>query len=226
VANESEATADEDGCYSMSIIVKLLGASSLLIALNLLMIWGEYAAIAPNGTDELQLIARTLSGLLLLPSLIGIPVLMAAAWRRKYRRRALTLLPLCLLYPILFFGSVDRGERIRMKAFTELADRSRPLIEAIENYERHHGSPPRQLQDLVPQFLPAIPTTGLGAYPKYEYELIRDGETWHRNPWLLWVDCTQGFSFDKFYYFPNQAYPTQGYGGSWERIGDWAYFDE
>jgi hypothetical protein len=43
---------------------------------------------------------------------------------------------------------------------------------------------------------------------------------------VLLVSTLKGGSFDRFLYFPLQNYPEDGYGGSLERIGDWAYLHE
>jgi hypothetical protein len=52
-------------------------------------------------------------------------------------------------------------------------------------------------------------------------------EYYQGNPWVLTAIVSTGsVNWDKFLYFPLQNYPSTGYGGWLERIGDWAYVHE
>ena len=112
-----------------------------------------------------------------------------------------------------------------MEAFRSLAVRSEPLVSAIHRYERANGRPPALLKDLVPRYLSEIPTTGMGAYPRYEYlvgPMARRG--YDGNDWILYVDAPSGFmNWNQFFYYPNQRYPNRA---SWLRLGKWAYLHE
>lgn len=120
----------------------------------------------------------------------------------------------------------DYRDDIRHGAFINLAKRSQPLITAIKNYEIKHGGPPSKLEQLVPEFLSSIPHTGMGAYPDYEYT-GGCGAACHDNPWMIEVSTPSGgINFDRFFYFPKQNYPKEGYGGVLEKIEDWAYVHE
>ncbi len=112
-----------------------------------------------------------------------------------------------------------------MNAFAELAERSKPLVAAIHAYQQKRGRPPESLSSLVPEYISSVPTTGMGAYPKYEY--LMDTTNFHGNPWVLRVFTPAGgINFDQFLYFPLTNYPATGYGGVLRRIGDWAYVFE
>ena len=115
-----------------------------------------------------------------------------------------------------------------MDAFHSLAERSKPLVEAIFAYEKQQGEPPNELNDLVPDFLSSVPSTGMGGYPQYDYFVgAAAAEEYFDNPWVLEVFTPgPGINFDRFLYFPNQNYPETGYSGSLERIGEWAYVHE
>ena len=114
-----------------------------------------------------------------------------------------------------------------MQAFNGLAERSTVLVEAIHNYDKDNGQPPKSLADLVPRYVPDIPKTRIGAYPEYRYELVTDLKKWDENPWVLYVDTPIGMlNWDMFLYFPKQNYPLHGYGGCLERVKDWAYVHE
>jgi hypothetical protein len=64
------------------------------------------------------------------------------------------------------------GFELRSHTFAALAERSRPLVEALHAYERYHGQPAPSLDALVPGQLPAIPGTGLDGYPAYDYQVF------------------------------------------------------
>jgi hypothetical protein len=107
--------------------------------------------------------------------------------------------------------------------FRECAERSKPLIHAINAYEAKHTKPPAKLEDLVPEFMPKIPDTGLQASPNYRYR-TRDelGYMHEGEPWVLEIDVST-FIFDStiLTYLPDQNYSRKG--TLWiERYGDWA----
>ena len=109
----------------------------------------------------------------------------------------------------------------------KLAERSMPLVRAIESYYQHHGRPPNALQDLVPAYIREVPSTGLGAYPQYRLLIGDQAAYFERNPWVLLVDTPSGgINFDVMAYFPRQNYPEVGLSGWWERVGQWAYLHE
>jgi hypothetical protein len=113
----------------------------------------------------------------------------------------------------------------KQHAYSLVGPRSAALIEAIESFERTEGIPPSSLAELVPKFIPSIPSTGMAAYPDYEYAREAgpcvDGNRWH-----LKVDAGELLKWDFFFYCPMKDYPTRGWGGSNEVIGDWAYLHE
>ncbi len=115
-----------------------------------------------------------------------------------------------------------------MGEFRRLADRSAPLVEAIQAYDQKHRQPPKSLNELVPEFLPEVPKTGMGAYPEYEYKTGESSaKNFQGNPWILVVDTPIGvINWDQFMYFPLQNYPKEGWGGWVEKVGSWAYLHE
>ncbi len=126
-----------------------------------------------------------------------------------------------------FFAGAVLGENIRREAFLKLAARSQPLVDAIHGYETKHGRPPDTLQSLVPEFLPQVPRTGMGAYPEYHFVAGEAAQRFANNPWALYVPTPSGgINFDQFIYFPLQNYPRRGFGGWLEPVGDWAYVHE
>lgn len=158
--------------------------------------------------------------LMLLPCLIGV-------LHESHRRVAGVFLCLSIAYLLGFFSSSYLGNSVRMHAFHNLASRSTPLVNAIHAYENKYGHPPKSLSALVPEFIPRIPSTGMAAYPKYEYKVGKTDYPDLNDRWELYVDTPEGLlSWDRFMYWPKHNYPRDGYGGYIERIGDWAYVDE
>ena len=186
----------------------------------------EYLAIAPIGAQiflwfELPFI------LALLAASIAVLVLPFLMFARRLRKSALAWLLASLCFLPLAFGGFILGKKVRSSAFHDLAERSAPLVSAISRYTDDHGSPPQTLNELVPDYLSETPKTGIMAYSEYRYEVGEDAERYEGNPWVLRVFTPSGgINFDEFMYFPLQNYPERGYGGSFERVGDWAYLHE
>lgn len=115
----------------------------------------------------------------------------------------------------IFRGSIERIGR-----------NAEPLVAAIGRYEEIHGEPPTDLNDLVPAEIDRIPGTGLGVFPEFRY-VSGQPDRYDGNPWVLIViPPSLIMGFDQVLYFPRQNYPEHGYGGSLERIGEWAYVHE
>jgi hypothetical protein len=192
------------------------------------MLAAEWYAVSPVGYGGvLFLSVATFAILPLCAALLTVPVgAIGLAWQRT-RRHSATLLLCALVYLPFGYAYFVLGHDIRMGGFEHLAARSRPLVQAIRDYSAATGHPPASLDDLVPQYLPAVPGTGMPCYPRYEYSADHPPDRWDGNPWVLYVHTTSGvLGFDMFMYFPLQNYPKQGYGGGLERVGDWAYVHE
>jgi hypothetical protein len=210
------------GLWSMLLVALAFAA----IPLSYVM-FTEYAAISPWGTDAFLWLGLFFI-IPLLPAaaivFLGAPI---AVCFRKTRRIALISLVLAAFYVLGVVGGAIIGGEIRMWGFARLADRSETLVMAIKSYEARFGRPPDSLDSLVPEFIPAIPSTGMRAYPKYEYVAGEEAKQFDKNPWALYVFTPSGgINFDQFMYLPRQNYPKYGYGGYLQRLGDWAYVHE
>jgi len=191
-----------------------LGVGSFVVA-------ADYLAVAPNGTDLLKSAATLLIFPFLLV-LIAMPTALLCCFSTKLRKQAIQVFFASLIFALIYIIALQVGRRIRMNGFRELAERSAPLVDAIKSYVQTHGSPPPDLDALVPNFLSSIPETGMAAYPEYYYRVAEDRLYWG-NTWVLNVFCTSGpMNFDSFVYYPNQNYGFHGEDLA-EMIGDWAY---
>ncbi|MCE9581030.1 MAG: hypothetical protein K8T20_00790 [Planctomycetes bacterium] len=143
-----------------------------------------------------------------------------------FRRDVRPALPAILVLGFFAFATTVpsgiAGFKIWDAGFRNLACKSSPLVQAIRKYESDHGKPPPDLAAIVREkYLTEIPSTPCGC-SEYRYELND-----HGNPWTLTViPPSRGVGFDRFDYWPKQDYPERDSGGSWERMGDWAYYHE
>ena len=164
---------------------------------------------------------------LFLWSLGAVGVAVIRLFNREKRQRALLLLVMALVTFVAIPLGLVAGYCLRMQAFHRLAYRSASLVDAIKKFEIQRGKPPDTLADLVPAFFPRVPSTGMGGYPEYNYFTGSAAEEYGRNRWALDVYAFgPGLKWDRFLYFPDQAYPETGFSGRLERIGDWAYVHE
>lgn len=211
---------------SGSIYKNLATILALSLLINGFLVLAFYLSVAPIGTDVFVSVAM-LAPLPLLGALLFIPVALVLLFWRRYRTMALTLLVGSMIYLVIGFGGLNLSFQVRHDGFISLAQRSRPLVGAIEFFEEKYGRPPALLNELVPEFLAAVPGTGIGASPIYEYSVVTDTSLYEGNPWILKVNTSSGImNWDTFLYFPKQNYPLGGYGGALERIEDWAYVHE
>lgn len=146
---------------------------------------------------------------------------------KRTRGPALRIFMISASIAVLSIAGIRLGGMVRMNEFERLAERSLPLVRAIESFVETENRVPDELGDLVPEYLAEVPKTGMGAYPDYEFVTSKDGEATEGNDWILRVDCPLGFlNWDQFLYFPNGNYPEFGYGGYLVPVGDWAYVHE
>lgn len=115
------------------------------------------------------------------------------------------------------------GSSFRAWAFESFSQRSMAVVDAIERYQAATGSPPASLSGLVPDYLPAVPKTGMAAYPAYEYEAM-SGPCSIENKWHLWVEVREFIDMNRMLYCPQQDYgPAERAVLSRAQIGTWVH---
>ena len=185
----------------------------------------EWYATSKNGSDVLLWVSLLLVLPLLLSLLIGLACLLGTF--THWKEKSLKISVGSLAFFIVGVLMIQAGGWLRLNEFSKLAERSEPIILAIERFEKETGHAPKYLDMLVPVYLPEIPKTKMGAYPNYSYYAGTKAEEYAGNPWVLEIfSPTAGINFDLFFYFPLQNYPKHGYGGVLEKIGKWAYVHE
>ena len=196
-------------------------------AINSLFIIAQYQAVSPHGSVMLLWYTVILVFPLAIALLAVVASLLLLPFRAR-RKEAAKLLTGAAVYLAIGILCVSIGSKVRIRGFERLVERSRPLISAIRRFEADNKRPPAGLAELVPQYLTTIPSTGMAAYPHYEYVTgAKAREHYDGNAWAVWVDSPSGgINWDIFLYYPEQNYPPRGHGGSLERVKDWAYVHE
>jgi hypothetical protein len=122
------------------------------------------------------------------------------------------------IYPGLFVG--HGGKQLVARYLAERGDR---VAAAIEHYMSDRKQPPRSLTDLVPDYLPAIPTTGSARYPEYTYRVGPDAP--FGNAWSLEIEMFEFLKWDALYFCPKQNCLGLSGGGTIP-MGRWVFLDE
>jgi len=171
--------------------------------------------------DDALAVITMLAGLAFMAALAAAALSIPFLFLAKARRRALGVFSSAGTFIVILMVAITFSAERREDGFALAAERAEPLISAIEVHVRDTGGPPSTLQELVPRYLPAIPD-GLPALEIVTGDTVQvmfDG-----NDWILKASAATGLvNFDQFLYYPNQQYPTTGYGVRVERFGRWAY---
>ncbi|QDV16921.1 hypothetical protein Pan153_15550 [Gimesia panareensis] len=187
----------------------------------------EWLSLSEDG-DAVYLYVSFMYYIAFLVAVVILPVFLVRLCLKRTRPRALAWLLVIGVYLPCFSVGVHLAKQYWTAGWEAFSERSQPLIAAIREYERDQGKPPETLADLVPDYLPAVPDTGIGACSEYQYFTGKRAQNeFEGNPWVLQViPPVAGIGFDLVLYFPQQNYPKRVYGGSLERVGDWAYLHE
>ena len=189
-------------------------------------LWSQWLLVTANGS-YLNFGLFCLMGMVALGAILLILGGLLLLISNKTRCAGVCILISCVLYLLTCYASLRIGHKVYMYGFVRLAERSKPLIESIIKYEKDHRCPPDTLDNLVPDYLDKIPSTGMGESSEYEYKkLSKDTikDMYWNNEWQVTVEPPfQGLGWDNFIYVPKQNYPDHSY---LERIGDWVYWHE
>lgn len=160
--------------YKVLLIIIFL----LALIINGLRIFFKWYALTPNGSYHIQ----ALSVLLIFPLLIALliaPLSLVAIIFKKIRECAFATFCCCIMYVFISLIIGRLGGNMRSREFFKLAIRAKPLIAAINTSTNDKGYPPENLGDLMPQYLPHIPKSGMGVYPNYTYKVAKSEKNWH-----------------------------------------------
>ncbi len=214
--------------FSKEIFISCLKVFLASIALISLILFSLWYGLSPNGSRWMVL---KLPFFLLVASFLTalgfLAVSIAGIFYKKFRNNSIQMFLGSIIYFMVTIPMLPLEDHIRMKAFHNFAERPMLLIPAIKQYVFDKGTPPKTLASLIPAYLAEIPSTGIGAYPNYQYITGDKAKKWNNNSWVIYINTPIGMlNWDIFLYLPNQNYPEKGYGGVLERIGQWAYVHE
>src|SRR5262249_16859059 len=88
---------------------------------------------------------------------------------RAVRFRALMAVGRAVVFLVSFFAGLSLGQVIWLDRVQGVVERGEPLAAAIHEYNGRHGHPPGSLDELIPEHIAAIPSTGIGAFPEFRY---------------------------------------------------------
>ncbi|MBN8249712.1 MAG: hypothetical protein J0L84_20010 [Verrucomicrobia bacterium] len=160
---------------------------------------------------------------LVVAALLAAKFLLPTSWRTFTLGSLVTLATAAAYVEGHEVGS-DRAWTVRRELLHDLAARSEPVVAAVESYIRANRRPPARWTDLVPEFLPDEPATGMAAHPRFE--LIVDPERLARrygnNPWAIRLDIFGSGTqrWDELVFLPRQNYEPLG--SSVVPVGRWA----
>jgi hypothetical protein len=110
-------------------------------------------------------------------------------------------------------------EQRRQAGMHEIMANAKPVIAAIRAYEKQHGKPPLELDDLSPSF------PWPGALARYGWEYSAYNKGWSLTVTLSTDDIGIGiFRRNRFVYYSDGQYPHDGDMGRLERVGEWGYY--
>lgn len=119
-------------------------------------------------TNTIYTIAQFTGILTIIATPVGIIITIRE--RMKKQKISLYLLLSWIVPAIIFFVSIYGSYPARNFSRKIAIDHADPIIKAIEAYYQVNKKYPEQLSELLPEFLPMIPHTGIMGIPTYAYE--------------------------------------------------------
>lgn len=168
----------------------------------------------------------------LVPLTFGVPLIILGCvcgvlmtmWFRDGRTVTVAVIIFIVLFTPIVILAFRAAFATWSYAFVALADRSKPLVVAIEKFESEKGHPPQSLRALVPEYIPEVPWTRIGSSPTYDYRTPPSGDFLTGN-WYLGINVSDSglMDWDTFFYDPKRLYDESNSYDSFKRFGDWAY---
>lgn len=211
--------------FKPRLLLSLSGFGLISILMSLYTLGTSYYSVSGHGDWSIpgleMVVWLCLSGIILMA------ICLCGLFVNKLRCSAMAALIGSGLMVIVGVASLKYSDTIRMQGFERLSVEAAPLVAAIHAFSKTKGHPPLSLNSLEVNFPQGHEIKG-ETLPEFQYltgETAR--ERYHGNPWVLLLETPTGpFKWDKFVYYPEQNYPSLGFGGWLERVGDWAYVHE
>jgi len=160
---------------------------------------------------------------LVVAGLLAVKFLLPTSWR-TFALSSVTVLATAVAGIAGFEAGAERAWVVRRQILHDLALRSDPVVTAVEAYVQANHRPPARWADLVPDFLPQEPATGIAAHPRFEL-IVDPSRLNHRfggNPWAIRLNIFGSGTqrWDELVFLPQQNYSNLA--GSVVPVGRWA----
>jgi len=161
--------------------------------------------------------------LVMIPIMLGcLIVTLYGAYRRRWRLAAFAVPALVIfLLGLVAVLPFKLGAKVQEAALRRTIERGTPLVAAIEAFNTKTGHYPLLVEELVPEYLPAIPLSGIALSRDFHYK-VRVLEI-GRQGFDLSVGMGIPTGSDRIYYWPDdfggQRNPEEN-----KRYGDWYFF--
>ena len=181
-------------------------------------------AYSPGGSMPFLLVPQAILAIVSVGTALIIPGGLLGALIPRFRHGSLKVAKSAGIIFVAAVLCLIAGDRLRMFEFAQLAKRGEPIIKAIHEFEQKNSRSPKYLGELLPDYFLTPPSTGMGIYPSFEYEVY---SPYAQDAWELQVPCPEGvLNMDILFYRPSKQYDSREHGGWVERIGDWDYVHE
>ncbi len=108
-----------------------------------------------------------LAGLFLSP-FVTVGALLGCVWTRA-RPHAIAIAASALICGVASAAALMADAPIERAGVNRVIERGRSLVQAIERFTADRGRTPESLSELVPAYIPEVPTTGASAFPEFEF---------------------------------------------------------
>ncbi|MFT5198493.1 MAG: hypothetical protein ACI87O_001150 [Planctomycetota bacterium] len=187
-----------------------------MLALPVLHEWLWWRLGGPSWIDFLTLASIALAIIYFCMGLSSVICLLA-----KSTRGPAAIVALCCIAAI---SSMMAGQYLTRQVShlgkVRLIHQSQYILDAIRGFEMECGSTPTDLADLIPTYLAELPSTGILAFPKYEYTAFSNV----RDEWSLILRVNRyGSGMDYLQYRPTERYLRDQSTGRVRYIENWGY---
>jgi hypothetical protein len=155
------------------------------------------------------------------------------SWAETWRGCLSAVLAVVALLAVISAWTAVRAHhaaQLRARDLPITLRQAQPLLDAIQAYRHDHSQPPAALSDLLPHYLPSIPSPGPAADGGWHYERTERSDC---GGWFLAIRVRDEYSpqpvgfGDTFVYHPSHRYPDAAHGGGLtQQLQGWAYYLE
>lgn len=139
--------------------------------------------------------------------------LLLSGFDNKNKKQWMNIAGLALVSGLYLAFTSMCGTAIQSRACYNFAERLQPLVASVDAYKRDHNELPKKLEDLVPEYLKTLPSTGIGILPDYDLRRVRDS-------WQLVVSDPNANA--EFVYLPDPPLPAFDSRETWSD-GHWKF---